>query len=42
MCVKEEKTKGHMIIKYKTMNYKSSKLKGHYVLEVAMIAVPEF
>lgn len=31
-----------MIKKYKAMNYKPSKSKGYYDVEVAMIAAPEF
>lgn len=33
---------GHIIIKDKAMNYKPSKSKGHYDVEVAMIAIPDF
>lgn len=41
MC-ERGKELGHIIIKYNTMNYKPSKSKGHYHVEVTMIAIPEF
>lgn len=41
MCERGKKI-GHIIIKYKAMNYKPSKSKGYYDVEVVVMAIPEF